>query len=70
MAKSYQRDASWARLEGKITDPVNEGKSLAGMIDMITNKEIERGSKAPTSAASQRSMLTALFLAEPRELVP
>jgi 1-aminocyclopropane-1-carboxylate deaminase len=34
-----------ARLEGMITDPVYEGKSLAGMIDMITNKEIERGSK-------------------------
>ena len=34
-----------ARLEGMITDPVYEGKSLAGMIDMITNQEIERGSK-------------------------
>ncbi len=34
-----------ARLEGMITDPVYEGKSLAGMIDLITNKEIERGSK-------------------------
>ena len=34
-----------ARLEGMITDPVYEGKSLAGMIDMIANKEIERGSK-------------------------
>jgi 1-aminocyclopropane-1-carboxylate deaminase len=34
-----------ARLEGMITDPVYEGKSLAGTIDMITNKEIERGSK-------------------------
>jgi len=32
-------------LEGMITDPVYEGKSLAGMIDMIANKEIERGSK-------------------------
>jgi len=28
-----------------ITDPVYEGKSLAAMIDMITNGEIERGSK-------------------------
>jgi 1-aminocyclopropane-1-carboxylate deaminase len=34
-----------ARLEGMITDPLYEGKSLAGMIDMITRKEIERGSK-------------------------
>jgi 1-aminocyclopropane-1-carboxylate deaminase len=34
-----------ARLEGMITDPVYEGKSLAGMIDMITNKEIEPASR-------------------------
>src|SRR5580700_7075591 len=34
-----------ARLEGMITDPVYEGKSLAGMIDMITRKEIEPDSK-------------------------
>jgi 1-aminocyclopropane-1-carboxylate deaminase len=34
-----------ARLEGMITDPVYEGKSLAGLIDMITNREIERGSR-------------------------
>ena len=34
-----------ARLEGMITDPVYEGKSLAGMIDMITSKEIAPDSK-------------------------
>src|SRR5580704_5965776 len=34
-----------ARLEGMITDPVYEGKSLAGMIDMIATKEIEPSSK-------------------------
>jgi 1-aminocyclopropane-1-carboxylate deaminase len=34
-----------ARLEGMITDPVYEGKSLAGMIDMVANHEIERGSR-------------------------
>jgi 1-aminocyclopropane-1-carboxylate deaminase len=34
-----------ARLEGMITDPVYEGKSLAGMIDMITAKEIDPKSK-------------------------
>jgi 1-aminocyclopropane-1-carboxylate deaminase len=34
-----------ARLEGMITDPVYEGKSLAGMIDMITRKEIDPTSK-------------------------
>jgi 1-aminocyclopropane-1-carboxylate deaminase len=34
-----------ARLEGMITDPVYEGKSLAGMIDMIERREIEPKSK-------------------------
>jgi 1-aminocyclopropane-1-carboxylate deaminase len=34
-----------ARLEGMITDPVYEGKSLAGMIDMVTRKEIPPTSK-------------------------
>src|SRR5580704_5551288 len=34
-----------ARLEGMITDPVYEGKSLAGMIDMVARKEIEPDSK-------------------------
>jgi 1-aminocyclopropane-1-carboxylate deaminase len=33
-----------ARLEGMITDPVYEGKSLAGMIDLITSREIDPGS--------------------------
>jgi 1-aminocyclopropane-1-carboxylate deaminase len=33
-----------ARLEGMITDPVYEGKSMAGMIDLVANGEIERGS--------------------------
>ena len=32
------------RLEGMITDPVYEGKSLAGLIDLVANGEIERGS--------------------------
>jgi 1-aminocyclopropane-1-carboxylate deaminase len=34
-----------ARLEGMITDPVYEGKSLAGMVDMIASKEIDPASK-------------------------
>jgi 1-aminocyclopropane-1-carboxylate deaminase len=34
-----------ARLEGMITDPVYEGKSLAAMIDMVANREIEPGSR-------------------------
>ena len=33
-----------ARLEGMITDPVYEGKSMAGMIDLVARGEIERGS--------------------------
>ncbi|MGD0193659.1 MAG: 1-aminocyclopropane-1-carboxylate deaminase [Candidatus Dormibacteria bacterium] len=34
-----------ARLEGMITDPVYEGKSLAGMIDLVGRKEIAPDSK-------------------------
>ncbi|SFW87993.1 1-aminocyclopropane-1-carboxylate deaminase [Amycolatopsis australiensis] len=33
-----------ARLEGMITDPVYEGKSMAALIDLVANGEIERGS--------------------------
>jgi 1-aminocyclopropane-1-carboxylate deaminase len=33
-----------ARLEGMITDPVYEGKSMAGLIDLVARGEIERGS--------------------------
>jgi 1-aminocyclopropane-1-carboxylate deaminase len=33
-----------ARLEGMITDPVYEGKSMAGLVDLITNGEIVAGS--------------------------
>ena len=32
------------RLEGMITDPVYEGKSMAGMIDLVATGEIDRGS--------------------------
>jgi 1-aminocyclopropane-1-carboxylate deaminase len=32
------------RMEGMITDPVYEGKSMAGMIDLVVGGEIERGS--------------------------
>jgi 1-aminocyclopropane-1-carboxylate deaminase len=31
------------RLEGMITDPVYEGKSMAGMIDLVSSGEIDRG---------------------------
>jgi 1-aminocyclopropane-1-carboxylate deaminase len=32
------------RLEGMITDPVYEGKSMAGLIDLVSRGEIDRGS--------------------------
>jgi 1-aminocyclopropane-1-carboxylate deaminase len=31
------------RLEGMITDPVYEGKSMAGLIDLVSRGEIDRG---------------------------
>jgi len=34
-----------ARLEGVLTDPVYEGKSMHGMIDMVRNGEFPAGSK-------------------------
>ena len=37
--------ASAARLEGMMTDPVYEGKSMQGMIDMISRGEIPAGSR-------------------------
>ena len=33
-----------ARLEGMITDPVYEGKSMAGLIDLVGRREIEKNS--------------------------
>ena len=33
-----------ARLEGMVTDPVYEGKSMAGLIDLVSRGEIDRGS--------------------------
>ena len=33
-----------ARLEGMLTDPVYEGKSMAGLIDLVVNGEIEKSS--------------------------
>ena len=33
------------RLEGMITDPVYEGKSMAGMIDLVSSREIDTDSK-------------------------
>jgi len=33
-----------ARLEGMLTDPVYEGKSMAGLIDLVSRSEIEKSS--------------------------
>jgi 1-aminocyclopropane-1-carboxylate deaminase len=33
-----------ARTDGMITDPVYEGKSIAGLIDLVTRDEIARDS--------------------------
>jgi len=33
------------RLEGMITDPVYEGKSMAGLIGMVRSGEVARGSR-------------------------
>lgn len=33
-----------ARMEGMVTDPVYEGKSMAGMVDLVRRGEIGRGS--------------------------
>ena len=34
-----------ARLEGVLTDPVYEGKSMAALIDLVSQERIEPGSK-------------------------
>ena len=34
-----------ARLEGMLTDPVYEGKSMAALIDLVSSGRIEPGSK-------------------------
>ena len=56
------------RLEGMVTDPVYEGKSMAGLIDLVSRGEIARAprSSSPTSAASRRSTATARCSPEPR----
>jgi uncharacterized cupredoxin-like copper-binding protein len=55
-----------AGLEAMITDPVYEGKSMAGLIDRVSRGEIDerRTSCMRTSAASRRSMGTRASLAD------
>ncbi len=40
--RGVQRDRLLGRLEGMIIDPVYEGKSMAGLIDLVTTGEIGR----------------------------
>jgi 1-aminocyclopropane-1-carboxylate deaminase len=44
-AKTLDAICLCARLEGVLTDPVYEGKSMAALIDLINEKRIEPGSK-------------------------
>ena len=43
-AQTLEAIRTAGRLEGMITDPVYEGKSMAGMIDLVGRGEIEKGS--------------------------
>jgi 1-aminocyclopropane-1-carboxylate deaminase len=56
-----------ARLEGMITDPVYEGKSMAGMIDLVGRGEIDRGATvlyAHLGGQPALNAYAALFAAE------
>lgn len=44
-ARTLDAIRSCARLEGVLTDPVYEGKSMAGLIDLVRNGEIPPGSR-------------------------
>jgi 1-aminocyclopropane-1-carboxylate deaminase len=43
-AKTLDAIRLCARLEGMLTDPVYEGKSMAATIDLVASGEIDRGS--------------------------
>ena len=43
-AKTIEAIRLCARLEGMLTDPVYEGKSMAGLVDLVTSGEIPRDS--------------------------
>jgi 1-aminocyclopropane-1-carboxylate deaminase/D-cysteine desulfhydrase-like pyridoxal-dependent ACC family enzyme len=55
--------AALTRTEGMITDPVYEGKSMAGLIDLIAAARSSPPPRCstPTSAASPHSTPSALF---------
>ena len=54
-----------ARLEGMITDPVYEGKSMAGLIDLVRRGEIDRGSTVLYAHLGGQPALNALQRALP-----
>ncbi|MCW2862054.1 MAG: acdS 1 [Actinoallomurus sp.] len=55
-----------ARLEGMITDPVYEGKSMARLIDLVTNGEIAGGAGVPYAHLGGRPALNAYSVLFPR----
>jgi len=44
-ARTLEAIRTCARLEGVLTDPVYEGKSMAALIDLVERGEIEPGSR-------------------------
>ena len=53
-----------ARLEGMITDPVYEGKSMAGLVDLVSRREIPASSTvlyAPLGGQPALSAYASLF---------
>jgi 1-aminocyclopropane-1-carboxylate deaminase len=44
-AKTLEAIRLCARLEGVLTDPVYEGKSMAALIDLVRSERIEAGSR-------------------------
>ena len=58
MSAGVRPTALFARLEGMITDPVYEGKSMQGMIDLVNKGYFPKSSKVLYAilAAHRRSM--------------
>ena len=57
-----------ARLEGVLTDPVYEGKSMHGMIQMVRNGEFPEGSKVLYAHLGGVPALNAYSLSVPQRL--
>ena len=65
-AKTLDAIRLCARLEGMLTDPVYEGKSMAALIDLVRSGRIgpARASSTPTWAAARPERLRRRVLAE------